>query len=684
MELPTETTPRQTPDREFELASDDTSIRPISGLWPLLNQREHSSALYPVFEDPQSSRIRGGSITAQTAGSMPDQPVPPPPVAFPPSRYTLPKNNSLMRMSSLSLETADSSILEEAMRGPASIDGEFASPNLPPCPTFMPYSANDVGRNYVSRQGSLSRSLALSANSLLSEASRLEPDRTSPRRSLTARIPSFTTERVSPPPRRSESLSTTQSKKDSRFGSLGPTPVLYPTPLSTSRGPMNSSGLLPHFSQMQRHSAYDSRQNDPFYGNSVNQSNCIVQSEGPGRKSTSFIVHETPLNSDGLPRAPLPSAMKGGTGMRKGHRRQNCVRISIHPPLTFGRPVFSPTAEEPEELEEFDMRQSEVPSLSASNMYPNNSSGVSPTSMRTNYQDPPRGRRQASELSNDDLRGSSYRRASSRKKKLVPTESIDSTLGRTESAKDLPGLFTALPSTEEANMTHTPSPEKPTPGWMGRKSNESPTTYENSPSTGSPRRSMIKGPRSQPGKFARNPQRSSASTPLGEYAPTTSTPSSPSSRPSRPNRTSSRDSRRSNGSVHRANSDATDNSVTRGRDRIDAADVGNGSALFQPPSCGLKKAFSTHSSNIVTIWEDQHLERSATKRSSISELSGPAELQGDSSPTRVDRDQSTMSADRLSRQDMKTPTGKTVGLGLGIGCAPTPASLYDGDGFLKE
>lgn len=81
MELPTETSPRQTPEKEPPgRISVDSGVQSIAGPWSMLMNREYSSGLFPVREDdyegydPHRFRaIRGRSIATQSPGVMPDQ-----------------------------------------------------------------------------------------------------------------------------------------------------------------------------------------------------------------------------------------------------------------------------------------------------------------------------------------------------------------------------------------------------------------------------------------------------------------------------------------------------------------------------------------------------------------------------------------------------------------------------------
>ncbi|KAL4868528.1 hypothetical protein BDV12DRAFT_169615 [Aspergillus spectabilis] len=677
LELPTETTPRQTPEREGDSSNTNDTIRPISGAWPLLHQRERSSALFPVFEDhheslgPTGSRIRGGSITSQTAGMAPDQPVPPPPCAYPPNRFRLSKNESI-RFSSVSLETADSSILDDSRRTSANIDGNLMSPALPPCPTFAPYSANDVGREYERRSFATNATpFIFPPNSPARRGQRVDSERTSPRRSLTACSPTRSSERVSPPPRRSESLSARQSRD--------PTPKPYldldhiPPLNTTSR----NTALLPYFSQMQRHSMQGSprRDNDPFYNGVGASHNLTYQPRASGRRASSFVPPETtPQTPNSHPKPPLTSALKG-SGHRKGHRRQNCVRISIHPPITFAGPAFSPMVEEPEEVEERDIRRSEISDLSMSNVSRNSSVSAMSTANRNSIQDHPTERPVSRVIEvPDNGRTDSYGSPSKKRKQTQPESG--SIIG-----KSLPGILTSLPTTtDKDSLSHTPSPERNPRVWKVPDYQVSPTTLENSPAPRSPRRSAVMGPRSQPGKPARNNYQPLI--PSDDTKPATP----PSSRTPRNNSTKE-STRKPSHPLRRVKSEAREQTPPRSQSQADRKRASHYTNSTSLSSGAQQKTPGTTVSAVVPIWEDQNKRKSQTtpRRSTVSLVYDPPTLQGeknDTSPLRnqVDR-MARMSSYRNSRHGCITPARKTVGLGIG---ATTPGSLYDGDGFLKE
>ncbi|KAA8647017.1 hypothetical protein EYZ11_000093 [Aspergillus tanneri] len=692
VELPTERTPRHTPERDEEGSSVASSSRPLSGPWTATHQRERSSNLFPVIEDNlqgfEQGRPRAGSITAQSPGTMPEQPMPPPPpTAYPPNRFRLSKNDSTC-FSSLSLETADSSILlDDSRRASAAMDSDFTSPALPPCPMFAPYSANDVGRmeyerrSYVPSCAVVPAPFVFPANSPAREVQRREPDRTSPRRSLTARSPSHSLERISPPPRRSESLSnaTNHSRRESMYADLDHIPPLNPATRNT--------GLLPYFSQMQRHSLHGNprKEHDPFVGGVPGANGLTGHPNAPGRRPNSFSIQETYSQTSAChPRPPLPSALKGGSGPRKGHRRQNCVRISIHPPITFGAPTFSPMVEEePEEFDDKHGRRSDISEFSASNVSLLNSSVSSLPVEPNSYQDLQNERPQT--IENNGSRPTSYG-SPSKKRKHTRNDSGDSLLNPSGNGKALPELLTSLPTTTETNMSSTPSPEKVIPVWMAPTYSLSPTAYENSPSPGSPRRSAVKGPRIQPAKSVRS---SVQSLHLEENAKSImTTPSSPVDRhPARSKSTLKVSSTKLADSVQHTRGrrgSVPDSSSTMDRSTKEEANKNSSSkqsATQQPkkmPSSGANEEPSANGARIVPIWEDRIKERrQSTPKSTIFLVNDPTELQGEISPSPKNR----IKGRQRSKSAFVTPTKKTVGLGIG---AATPVSLYDGDGFLKE
>ncbi|KAL4926076.1 uncharacterized protein BDV17DRAFT_161007 [Aspergillus undulatus] len=701
MELPAETTPRQTPEREDVQPTTDTTIRPVSGVWPLLQHKDRSSSLFPVFDDhyeaynPDGSRARGGRIASQAPRTAPDQPVPPPPCAYPPNRFRLSKNDSL-RYSSVSLETADSSILNDSRRTSTNVDGSQVSPALPPCPTFAPFSANDLGREYERRSFAVNAApFIFPPNSPARKGQRVDTERSPPRRSLTACSPTRWSERISPPPRRSESLSARETHDNSYkpYLDLDHIPPLNITP--------RNSGLLPHFSQMQRHSMHDSprRDNDPFHNGIGTPQPQAYTTYTPGKRASSFMTQGAASQlSAGHPKPPLASAMKNG-GHRKGHRRQNCVRISIHPPITFAGPAFSPMveeAEEPEEVVELDIRRSEISDVSASNISRDSSVSAMSTTHGSSIQNTQTERpfSRIIEVPNDtqiDPSGSPVKK----KRQTQPD-----TGSATEKEKALSGLLTSLPiNTDKETLSRTPSPERNPPVWKIPDYQGSPTTIENSLVPGSPRRSAVMGPRNPP-----KPARSSYQSliPSEDTKPASSSP--PSSKRPPPPRNPSVKQKQSSAkpaaatSIRPVKSEAKEQTPPRSKSQSDrnrashytistSSSNAAGPGSPSPP----QKIPGAQVSAIVPIYEDCDKSTSKStitttaqatlRRSTVSLVYDPPTL----SPGKNLNDASVSprslgnetAADRMTR--MSSYRNQQ-------GCATpaTPGSLYDGYGFLKE
>lgn len=721
LELPAERTPRQTPEIKQEDTGFHVGLRPVSPAWPLPTQRERSG-LFPVLEDRNSQemfdppprvfdespkRVRGSSICSQSAGVAPDEPVPPPPpaAAFPTDRFSYARNDSVMRLSSMSLDTTNSSILDDGRNGPRSADTELTSPTFASGGTFVPYSASDVGvkngrRSFIAANTNTAlppmHNFPVRSSSTAEGRRRSSVDYMSPRRSMTtaSRAPSNGSDRFGGPPRRSESLS---SNPPSRHASLR-----SGTPIGMSgfqnmnsinwRSSNSQMAYVPHFNQYQQPPVYENQQqNDPFYGNSPVSTGTLFSNGSPGQ-TTGSSMPPSPMqrSSLSLRGAPLTPALKSSSSHRKGHRRQNCVRISIHPPITFGGPNFTPTVEEePEDtdqMEEVDLRESAV-NGKALPVLPVNTTSPLPLSKRGSR----RNKAQHSALGPLAEEPQSHaNRSPSKKRKHAPGDSAHS---NPQFCKDrgLPELLTSLPPTLEAtSLSDTPSPERIPPVW---EVPEVPSpTYENSPGTGSPRRSAVKGPRSQPASAPRPVRSSSTRAPEKPPVDPFVTAGSPAD-VSQITGTQGSDWRKSTDSLHRTATDATEWNYRRSRNSRDSFAGGLGSAVLSSPAHGTKGSAKQGSTvrDRVTIWEDANRSGSPPKpqlagsyrfgESNTSPThdknSVPRSLSKTDSPSRQQVPPTPTSA----RRGMTTPTGK--GLGIGIGCA-TPVSLYDGDGFLRE
>lgn len=730
LELPAERTPRQTPEIPGE-EGFHLGMRPMSpAAWPPPAQQER---VFPVLDniisqdlfDPSPTifkesptRIRGGSIVSRTAGHVPDQSVPPPPpAAFPQERFSYLRNDSVMRLSSMSIDTTNSSILEDGKNGPRSADTELASPTFPSGGTFVPFSASDVGvkngrRSFIAANTSAPPNFIMRSSSSADGHGKSSREATSPRRSMTttSQNPSNASNRSNDLPRRSESLSSNplQRKSSLRGSPLVSTAAYQNGNRLSWRSPTSSLAHTPQVSQFyqQPPPAYESEQfeNDPFYGGSPASNGTLFSTGSPSQPRA--YMPQSPLQRSSLSiKSPLPSALKGSNSQRKskGHRRQNCVRISIHPPITFGGPAFSPTLKEEDEdldaMEEVDLRESAIngtsksqSSLSANTPSPQPLSKRGSGSRRTK---PVISAHSSLGPLAEEPQPLLQTRTPSKKRKKAPTDNLDDT-PVLAGGHALPGIFTSLPSTGEGSLSHTPSPEREPPVWAIGEA-PSPTANKNlsSISTGSPRRPPLKGPRTQPGKPThKNSTHAPQPKPM-EMEPLMG-PSSPTGLPLITG-TQGSDWRKSNDSLQRTQPNASIGSYRHNRDSQGSLASGLDSSM-RPISPYGTKASTVRDK--VTIWEDANRSASPPKPTarqfgagytfqldtnlspSHAKSSIPRTLSksGNSSPVRMPAHRAPPTPTSAQR-GMMTPNGK--GLGIGVTCA-TPVSLYDGDGFLKE
>lgn len=732
LELPAERTPRQTPEIPGEEEGFHLGMRPMSpAAWPPPAKQER---VFPVLDniisqdlfDPSPmifkespTRIRGGSIVSRTAGHVPDQsvPPPPPPAALPQERFSYLRNDSVMRLSSMSLDTTNSSILEDGKNGPRSADTDLISPAFPSGGTFVPFSASDVGvkngrRSFIAANTSVPPNFLIRSSSTADGHRKSSGEVMSPRRSMTttSRNPSNASNSFNDLPRRSESLSSNPLQRNSslRSGPLVSTPAYQNSNRSSWRSPNSSLAHTPQVSQFHQEPppAYESEQfdNDPFYGGSPASNGTLFSAGSPSQPGA--YMPQSPLQRSSLSiKSPLPSALTGSNSQRKskGHRRQNCVRISIHPPITFGGPAFSPTLEEePEDLdvmEEVDLRESAINGTSKSQpSWSTNTPSPQPLSKRGSGS-----RRTKPVISAHSSLGplaeepqpSLQTRTPSKKRKKAPTDNPDDTpvLARGHA---LPGIFTSLPPTGEVILSHTPSPEREPPVWAIGEA-PSPTAQKNpsSISTGSPQRPPLKGPRTQPGKPTRkNSTRAPQPKPM-EVEPLMGL-TSPTGLPLITG-TQGSDWRKSIDSLQRTQTNASTGSYRHNCDSQGSLASGLDSSM-RPISPYGTKASTVRDK--VTIWEDANRSASPPKPTALqfgagytfqldinlspshAKSSVPRSLSksGNNSPLRMSGHR-TPPTPTSARRGMMTPNGK--GLGIGVTCA-TPVSLYDGDGFLKE
>lgn len=718
-ELPTEITPRNTPERERDdiLQLEMYSSRPGSTAWPLLQSEQRLSSVaggHPTYFDQNHVRLRNGSITAQTAGTAPDMPMPPTPLNVTQS-YQFPREDSLMGMSSLSLETANSSILDDNLRRSMSVDHDFNySPSLPPCPTFTPFSPYDiviggsVARDCASHRRTQSQRLSSSTAQLTSvsmESGRGDPP---PRRSLTTReVSPQPPDWASRLPRRSETVLSPSSA-----GRTSPNAYFHSGQGLYSRQEFGSQSH-----RQERYSMYEKSQIKE------DQSTIFSQSLGDRPKSTQV---PSPRGSrEILGRVPLTSAMKSAHSVKKGHRRQNCVRISIHPPITFGGPAFSPMPEEPEEVLDLEKDL------------------VKPTQRRQSIQSPPSKNGIVSRLgsqerhhprhschrstgsikeethlseSSPDINSSIPRPRSSRKRPRSGTEFADDVF-TSENRVVIPNNIFSRPS-DESQLLTTPSPERHELLWSLPRSDEfsgSSPKYPANASTGSPRRAAPKGPRNQPERQQKKTEPPSLTIDTSyDASPGRESPTKRGvNRSHTLAATPTKDVRKSITVLRRMNSEACDeDSRSYRRMGQNASPIRHSDRDIRTPPSNRNSAMSNDS---LTIWEDASeddivisptirqknlpfkvLERIDSEgtveenSNAIMESQKPLTIRqvppSSSIMTFEDRhrNNNSDSSDEVAPKRntaLQTPNSKARGY---ASAAATPGSLYDRDGFLKE
>lgn len=733
-ELPTENSPRNTPEIEpiDERLAFTFPYRPAPAVLPFSMQR---NSFDPVsgrssFTGNSITRVRNGSVSTSLSGVAPSMPMPPPPATHSHSLSQPKRDDSVMRLSSLSIETANSSILEDNINGTKDGNGDFHSPALPPCPTFIPFSPYDieiggfVGRDRTSQKQSGSPGSPYSTTgSCWSPGNLSRPQSTcsSPRRSYTTRESPQSWERTSTLPRRSDTITLPS-----------PTP-LHKTGLERAKSVTSESNQSQGSDISKYHrnpdSQFDKRPNTKRQRHSMCETRPTGPSQFPIIKSmypfqTDMKLPRSPAKStlvEGTKRdsqkAKLPSAMKGS----KGHRRQNCVRISICPPTTFGGPKFSPMLEEPTKSE---FTEQESP-LSVSPLTRNFMSSRFSTPGTANYP--------SSLLISQDTQ-EVYKASRCRSYLRESDTFVNHRHSNTQWAEDVfaiddrggPNDSLASPIlSERYSLSRTPSPGKERVVWplISKTSITSSPRSFGEVSNGSPRRSAVRGPRGLPIKSPRKSNRIQTQTSAMGLDSLKKAEQSNSKNDQKYNF----DVRKSITLLRRMNSEAWDNESKLYRD-IDTAPYERksphrhkGHSKRRSPSC-------QNNLGSIVIWEEEVSEdEPLPKRSRTNSTKSPIPTffsQGNSfegeqksaystiiqAPHSAETDSGLQTTDsnELATNDTgrnlpsketeshndgnEVPSKRNSNLlvtpkqektGLGIDCT-TPGSLYDGKGFLKE
>ncbi|KAJ6155762.1 hypothetical protein N7470_006328 [Penicillium chermesinum] len=527
--------------------------------------------------------------------------------------------------------------------------------------SYVPYSANDVGvwngrRSFINTSMPPLHNFPIRSSSTTEGQRKSSVEPPSPRRSNTttmSRNVSNASSRLSiiGAPQRTDSVSSSTVGRypSVRSGTSGSGKAPQKSGRISWRNSGSHMGFVPELSQFKQvHSSQEGpSEDDPFTGDSPQLNGAQFTMCSPRQATGSAPPSPMQRSNLSLRGAPHPpSAMKSSntkSQRRKGHRRQNCVRISIYPPMSFGGSACSPTVEEePEdldEMEEVDLRESSVntPFATTFSEEPQNTAGTG-VAKKPNETETPK---KESKLSD---------------------------------------VFTSQSPTENLRPVESPSGEN-APMWSIPEL-PSPIHELQLPSAnGSPRRG-VKGPRKQPERNVLTNSTRSPPNPREQLMGL----GSPGSLPLITG-TQGSDWRKSMDSPSKNGS--PDRSHRRSRDSHASV------ASVKGPSPKYTRKGSVK--DRVTIWEDANRSGSPPKppathvvgaylwpekNSPSSQSSTPRSLPKAPFSSPSHRPRGVPPTPTSGRRGMMTPTGK--GLGIGVGVTGTPASLYDGDGFLRE
>lgn len=424
-ELPAENSPRLPPKKNVEPHTPDGQSNPHSDIWPsaalkpmplfhgsegkrsvervsqfsaaeqyrsiasVVKPVESSASLGGVQPNPSRTCSRSISLCSQKSGLAPDVPMPPLPLRIPASaKHSHHKVNieeSPTRYSGTSYDTASSSILNDRDSKPFSqTETDLTSIDLASPP--MSFRASTGLRIYdggisswdprtVTSRGSPHRRMRgldqkqlspMSSQTSIGQHS-LKADRNSGLSmslvgQLDSQVPRRNHSNASRMERLSQELSSTYGD-----GSLGTHTRISHVPFGRRHSVLESN---PARRLSYRNSVFDIHE-DP---RSKRESTSTLQDVSGNQMSPTRSQSRRSSNSFHCsrisPQSGPPSALKGGNGFRKGHKRQNCVRISTLAPVIHGPMMFPPTAEEPEEVPHTPTPKPRIPGLTLTQPHP--------------------------------------------------------------------------------------------------------------------------------------------------------------------------------------------------------------------------------------------------------------------------------------------------------------------------
>lgn len=335
--------------------NDTSTIKSIGTSSSAITMRRVSRETIKKVDDelpndvPEPKRRSTGTI-GRDPGSPPKQPVPPVPIHFLKKSYG--KRDSALELSNMSLDTAGSSILNDesitACQDDKSLDTEKAiSPTLGDFYTRITDSLDLASRS----QGHT----VLNRRSGPACSGKISEDVESPFRSVSA------------PHSNRSSLGHPVQEPSSRFDSaaLQARRLSYPNQfkLVQAQSLETSRAALPQSQPLRPPSVYGSKGLVVPHNSQTSSLTLPARSTLRPTTGNSRLVGTRPSSALGFspPKSRRNSVSSlrppiGGPPTRRGHRRQNCVRIPIFAPIN-NSTGLAPTAEEPEEPTEPDAFQ---------------------------------------------------------------------------------------------------------------------------------------------------------------------------------------------------------------------------------------------------------------------------------------------------------------------------------------
>lgn len=420
-ELPAENSPRLTPEKSTEqkvVGGQGQEVWPTTLLRPkplfhgLKNKPSAERVSQPstptIFEpipsilDPLQSGAslerptrprpvsRSVSLCSQQSGLAPDEPMPPLPLRTPETarhiQYRDNPEDSPSRYSSASFETDNSSIFADRpiSRTVTDLASDLASPPV----SFRTY--NDPRKNEITFNAwntvvmanpglSHGRQIlrGFNQNQLLATSNRIRDTQYTCSRDSSSGLSMDYAEKLdSALPRRAQSnASRKESLNREMSRTYGESFLQTPTLNGLDSFSRRHSYYGPNPS---RRSSYQSSVSNLAEDLRLKRASTSALQDVSGNR-TSPTRSQSQRRPYSLPGSNVcqdsrvlirPSALKGGSGFRPRHKRQNCVRISTVAPIVIGSAIFPPTVEEPEETPETPTHKPRIPGLSLIEPHP--------------------------------------------------------------------------------------------------------------------------------------------------------------------------------------------------------------------------------------------------------------------------------------------------------------------------